>query len=363
MPRRIPTFSLSFPLAAATSALAVCAAVCLAFHFGAQLIAPASIAKAQGPIKVSVNEVIVPVTVTDEKGRFVSDLVKSDFKIFDENKEQKIDFFSHEQSQPIVIGFLIDTSNGMKIHWDKYKEAATELMLNLLPGDKRYSGYLITYGNQPELVADTSSDSEKMVEKMRRIKPAGGAALYDAIYMACTSRKTVNGEPYEPRRVLVVIGDGHDTASKKSLKEVTEIAQRNLVTIYAMSSVAFGFHTDGEDNLTELTAGTGGKVETPLNNAYKDVAGYLSTPSDDGNYALAVGTGGYTAEISSAIFRAVASLSGEITTQYVIRYNPDIAADSEGKQFRRIKVAVNLPGVELRYRPGYYPFAPPNATP
>src|SRR5215467_2094952 len=98
--------------------------------------------KAQAPIRVSVNEVIVPVTATDEKGRFISNLTKSDFHVFDEGKEQKIDFFSHEQAQPVVIGFLIDTSNGMKIHWDKYKEAATELMLNLLPGDKKYSGYL-----------------------------------------------------------------------------------------------------------------------------------------------------------------------------------------------------------------------------
>src|ERR1700723_1217776 len=197
------------------------------------------VAKAQAPISVSVNEVIVPITVTDDQGRFVSNLTKSDFKIFDENKEQKIDFFSHEQSQPIVIGFLIDTSNGMKVHWDKYKEAATELMLNLLPGGKRYSGYLITYGNEPQLVADTDSDAEKMVEKMRRMKPAGGSALFDAIYMACTSRKTVMGEPYEPRRVVVVIGDGHDTASKKSLQEVIEIAQRNLVTVYAISTAAF----------------------------------------------------------------------------------------------------------------------------
>ena len=100
--------------------------------------------------------------------------------------------------------------------------------------------------------------------------------------MACTSRKTVEGEPYEPRRVLIVIGDGHDTASKKTLQEVIEIAQRNLVTIYAMSTVAFGFHTDDEDNLTQLTAQTGGKVETPLNNMYKDVAGYLSKPSGRG---------------------------------------------------------------------------------
>jgi VWFA-related protein len=312
--------------------------------------------RAQAPIRVSVNEVIVPVTVTDDKGRFVSNLTKKDFKIFDENKEQKIDFFSHEQSQPIVIGFLIDTSNGMKIHWDKYREAATELMLNLLPGDKRYSGYLITYGNEPELVADTSSDSEKMVEKIRKIKPAGGAALYDAIYMACTSRKTIVGEPYEPRRIVVVIGDGHDTASRKTLQEVTEIAQRNLVTVYAMSTVAFGMHGEGEDNLVQITSQTGGKVETPLNNVYKDVSGYLETPSDFGNYALSVGTGGYTAEISSSIFRSVASLSGEITTQYVIRYTPDVAEKSESRQFRRIRVAVDLPGVQVRARNGYYPF-------
>jgi VWFA-related protein len=344
MQRRITIF-LTFVLTA------ICAAV--------YAWTPATIARAQAPIRVAVNEVIVPVTVTDEKGRFVSNLAKEDFRIFDENKEQKIDFFSHEQSQPIVIGFLIDTSNGMKIHWDKYQEAATELMLNLLPGDRKYSGYLISYGNAPELIADTSSDSEKMVDKMRKIKPAGGSALFDAIYMACTSRKTVQGEPYEPRRVLIVIGDGHDTASKKSLKEVVEIAQRSLVTVYAMSSVAFGFHTDGEENLAALTSETGGKVETPLNNVYKDVAGYLSTPSDAGNYALSVGTGGYTAEISSAIFRAVASLSGEITTQYVIRYTPDVGPNSESKQFRKIKVAVNLPGVEIRYRNGYYPYAPP----
>jgi len=348
MLRRISTLVLTFTIAAA-----ICAVVAIFVPM------PGTVAQAQSPIKVSVNEVIVPVTVTDEKGRFVSNLTKSDFRIFDENKEQKIDFFSHEQSQPVVIGFLVDTSNGMMIHWDKYKEAATELMLNLLPGDKRYSGYLISYGTTAELVANTSSDSEKMVAKMSRIKPGGGAALYDAIYMACTSRKTVNGEPYEPRRVVIVIGDGHDTASRKSLKEVIEIAQRNLVTIYAMSTVAFGFHTDGEENLTELTAETGGKVETPLNNAYKDISGYLSQPSDAGNYAIAVGTGGYTAEISSAIFRAVASLSGEITTQYVIRYTPDVGPNSEARQFRRVKVAVNLPGVELRYRNGYYPFAPP----
>lgn len=323
------------------------------------LLTVSVLAFAQTPISVSVNEVIVPVTVTDDKGRFVSNLTKKDFHIFDENKEQKIDFFSHEQSQPIVIGFLIDTSNGMKIHWPKYQEAATELILNLLPGDRKYSGYLITYGNQPELVTDTSSDSEKMVEKLRKIKPAGGSALYDAIYMACTNRKVVQGEPFEPRRVIVVIGDGHDTASKHSLQEIEEVAQRNLVTIYSMSSQAFGFSSDSSDTLQEITSLTGGKVEVPLNDVYKDVSGYLSKPSDAGNYAITVGTGGYTAELASALFKSVANLSGEITTQYVIRYNAQFDATEKeaAKQFRRIRVVVDLPNVTVRARAGYFPQA------
>jgi Ca-activated chloride channel family protein len=332
---------------------------CLGFTGVTCLLVLTSPVTAQEPIRVTVNDVIVPVTVTDDKGRFVSNLEKKDFHLFDEGREQNISFFSHLQSQPIVIGFLLDQSNGMKIHWDKYKEATSELMLNLLPLEKKYSGYLITYGNEPELVSDTNADSEKMVEKLRKMKPGGGSALFDAIYMACTSRKTIKGEPYEPRRVVVVIGDGHDTSSKKTLKEVIEIAQRNLVTVYALSTVAFGFHTDAEDNLVQLTDQTGGRVVTPLNDIYKDISGYLSTPSDAGNYAITVGTGGYTAQISSAIFRAIANLEGEITTQYVMRYTPDVKEKGADRQFRRIRVAVDLQNVTLRYRTGYYPFAPP----
>src|SRR5580692_3027082 len=58
-----------------------------------------------------VKEVLVPVTVTDDKGRFVSNLDAKDFRIFDEGEEQKIDFFSRERSQPVVVGFLLDMSS------------------------------------------------------------------------------------------------------------------------------------------------------------------------------------------------------------------------------------------------------------
>ncbi len=319
---------------------------------------PAAVAQAEEPrpIQVSVQEVIVPVTVTDEQGRFVTDLDQKDFKIFDEGKQQQIIYFNRERNQPVVVGFLIDISNANRLHWKTFREAAIDLINTLLPGDPKYSGYLISYGNDAELQANTSSDPEKMMEKMRRIKPGGGAALYDAVYIACTSRDLVKGEPIEPRRIIVIIGDGHDSASKKGIEEVLELAQRNLVTIYAVSTTAYGFVAEGEKNLLRLAEATGGRVEYPLNTLYKDVSGYLSTPSDEGNYAYKVGTGGYASAIASGMFKAIANVAGEITTQYVMRYRPN--STDMAKVYRSIHVEVPLPNVKIRHRKGYYPYKP-----
>jgi hypothetical protein len=188
------------------------------------------------------------------------------------------------------------------------------------------------------------------------MKAGGGAALYDAVYMACTSRTLVKGEPIEPRRVIIIVGDGHDTASSKNLQEVLELAQRNLVTIYGVSTVSFGFNVEGEANLKRLAESTGGRVVYPLEDIYKDVSGYLSTPSDEGNYALKVGTGGYASAIMRGIVNAIAATAGEIQLQYILRYVPvetDVA-----KTFRRIQVRVNVPNVKVRAREGYFPYTP-----
>jgi VWFA-related protein len=310
------------------------------------------------PIQVQVNEVIVPVTVTDEHGRFVSDLDKNDFTILDEGQPQKIQFFSRERSQPIVIGFIMDMSNASRLQWKHYQESAMELALTLLPGDKKFSGFLISYSNEAELLVNTTSESEPIVEKMRKLKPTGGAALYDAIDMALTKHKMVKGEPIEPRRILVIIGDGHDNASKHTLDQVLELAQRDLVTIYGVSTVAFGDITPDEQNLVRLARETGGRVVSPLQKVYDDVLGYLSTPMDEGNYKFKAETGGYAGELAQGMFKAITDIAGEVTTQYILRYIPDVAEDKKTKSFRKIEVVVNLSGVRVRARKGYYPFNP-----
>jgi len=317
-------------------------------------------AKSEQAFTSSVSEVIVPVSVQDEKGRFVRDLDLKDFELFDEGKRQQITFFTRERNQPVVIGFLIDLSNTNRLHWDKFKEAIQDLVLATLEPDgkpdKRFSGYLVGYSTEAELMVNTTNDPEKLLDRVRRIKAGGAAALYDAVYMACTSRTLVKGEPIEPRRVIVIVGDGHDNSSKKNINEVVEIAQRNLVTIYGVSTVAFGFRSEGEPNLKRLAEATGGRVVYPLENVYSDVSGYLSTPSDEGNYALKVGTGGYASAIMRGIVNAIAATAGEITTQYILRYTP--SETDVAKSFRRIEVKVHLANVKVRAREGYYPFAP-----
>jgi Ca-activated chloride channel homolog len=301
-------------------------------------------------------EVIVPVTVTDDKGRFVSNLEQKDFQILDQGKLQNIRFFSRERNQPVVVGFLMDLSNASRIQWKNYQDAAIDLVLTLLPGDKKFSGYLIGYANQAEVMVNTTTDPQPIIDRLRKLKPGGGSALYDAIYNACTNRKLVQGEPVEPRRILVVVGDGHDNSSTKTLDQVLELAQRNLVTIYGISTTAYGFSSEGDKNLVRLAEETGGRVEYPLQNVYKDVDGFLSKPSDEGNYALKVGTGGYASAISSAIFRSIANVAGEVTTQYIIRYTPE--ETDPPRKFREINVKVALPDVTVRARKGYYPFNP-----
>jgi hypothetical protein len=164
----------------------------------------------------------------------------------------------------------------------------------------------------------------------------------------------VPGEPAQPRRVIIIIGDGHDNASKKTLNEVVELAQREQVTVYGISTVSNGFTNAAEDNLVKLADATGGKVEYPLQNIYKDISGYLQVPRDGGNFAYDLGTGGYTNARASKLFGTIADISGEITLQYILRFIPDVPEGSK-KVRRELKVKVELRDVNVRAKPAYFP--------
>jgi VWFA-related protein len=304
------------------------------------------------PIRVGVTEVVVPVTVTDQNDKFVTGLKKADFDIYDQGVKQTIKYFSAERSQPVVVGFLMDLSSSMKIQWKEYKENAIEMALTLLPGDQKYQGYLIGYSTEAELMVNTTNEADRLVAKLEKVTPGGGAALYDGIYLACTSRKLVKGEPLEPHRVLIVMGDGHDNASHHTMEEVIELAQRNLMTIYAVSTDAYGMESGNAKNLRRLADATGGRVEYPLMNVYANTQGFLSRPANDGNREFGDGTGGYQAKILGSLFKSIQAIAGEITTQYMLRYSPNTPG-YEGDE-HSLHVEVHIPNVNVRSRTQYF---------
>jgi hypothetical protein len=120
--------------------------------------------------------------------------------------------------------------------------------------------------------------------------------------------------------------------------------------------MSYGIANEYKDNLERLATETGGHLEYPLNDSrYKDTSGYLSNPQDAGNYALTVGTGAYEAAILKGIIESVAGVSGEITTQYVLRYVPDFDPEEKPRPYRKIRVDIPaLPNVKMHHRPGYW---------
>lgn len=311
--------------------------------------------------RVRTTEVQIPVTVTDDQGKFISNLTKDDFRVLDEGRPQLIRYFQPPQvhQQPIVVGFLVDLSNSAKRFWPTYQEAIRELIWSLLPGDQKYSGYLISYRTEANLEIDTTSDGTKLADRIAKLKPGGGAALYDAIYLACTRRIVVPGEPYNPRRVIIVIGDGHNNAGSHNKGEVVELAKREMVTIYGMSTVSYGADNVADDDLQAVAAQTGGRVEYPLGpNLYKDIAGFVSQPMDAGNYVYEAGTGGYAAAVSKSIVDSDANILGSIQSQYILGWVPDIDPGVSQKDFRRVKV--EIPTLQNRMvriytNDGYFP--------
>ncbi len=315
-------------------------------------------------IQVDVNVVNVPVTVTDNEGRFIVDLKKEDFEVYENGEPVEIRYFTKTTPDeeeagtvpPLRAGFLVDLSNTARLYYKQYKESIGDLAFLLIPEGGVNKGFLMGYHTTVDLIVDTTGDPYELAQKMEKLKHGGGSAMLDAVYRACAEKLV--SDPYqgsgEPRKVVVVVGDGHDNASKRTLDEVIYACQRSQVTVYAVSTVAYGFHEPQEENLVRMVEATGGRISRPLQDIHKDTLGYLSKPQDAGNYALTVGTGQYARVQLEALYKGILGISGNVQSQYILGYVPPTSFDDN--DFRKVEVKVKLDApVQMHYRPGYYP--------
>jgi len=258
------------------------------------------------PMRKDVNLVLVPTTVIDSFNRPVKSLRIHDFIVYDGDEPQVIKYFNEEDA-PISIGILLDTSGSMKKKYELARQAVTQLFANANSEDDYF---VITFSEQPELLADTTKSIETIEAELANVQPSGGTPLLDAIYLGLDKLKDARYQ----RRALVIISDGGDNSSRYRTREIRALAQESDVQIYAMGifsplTISIEDHL-GKKLLTEITDATGGR------------AVFLSS--------------------AARLPEVSAEFSRELRNQYVLGYQPS-HLQADGKLHKiKVKLATRL---------------------
>jgi VWFA-related protein len=230
-------------------------------------------------IILDVTRVNMLFTVTDKKGRFITDLKKDDFQVIESKRDQTIQEFAAESDLPLRLGILIDTSNSIRERFKFEQEAAISFITSVVhTGQDR--AMIVTFDTKTELAADLIDDTEKLSRIVRDLRAGGGTSLYDAIYFACRDKLAQDQPRHKFRRAIVVVSDGDDNQSSMTRDQALEMAQKADVVIYAISTNITRIESDGDKVLRYLTGETGGRAFFPfkvedLDQSFENIANEL----------------------------------------------------------------------------------------
>jgi Ca-activated chloride channel family protein len=272
------------------------------------------------PMRVDVNLVLVPVTVTDPDNRLVTGLEKENFEVMDSGVSQQIRHFSSEDA-PVSIGVIFDMSGSMSNKIDKSREAIVEFFKTANPDDEFF---VITFNDRPVLLQDFTDRIEDIQEKLTTIQPRDRTSMLDAIYLGMNKMRQAKYE----RKALLIISDGGDNHSRYTENEIKSMVREADVQIYAIgiydNQGATPEEVKGPALLSEISDWTGGRT----------------FPIDNVNELADVAT----------------KIGVELRNQYVLGYRPS-KPGRDGK-WRKIKVRLNppkgLPPLHVFAKTGYY---------
>ena len=275
------------------------------------------------PLRADVDLVLIPTTVTDGRNRPVTDLHRQNFTIYEENEPQQIRNFSTEDA-PISVGLILDVSKSMTNKIETERAAVAEFFKSANPDDDYF---VITLGDRPRIIADTTQSLDQIQAKLSLIIPNGNTALLDGIYLGVDKLSSARYQ----RRALVIISDGGDNHSHYTPKETKSLLQEADVLIYAigifdnMPVPVFKTIEEklGKRLLTEMTEASGGRT-------------------------IAADSREKVPEIAAAVSR-------ELREQYVLGYRSTNGLH-DGK-WRKIKLQVTasegVPPLHAYYKKGY----------
>lgn len=259
-------------------------------------------------------------TVSDRKGRFVINLTKNDFDVFEEKKPQSILEFISESNLPLRLAILVDTSNSIRDRFRFQQEAAVEF-INSVIRPKEDRAVVVSFDNQVELRADLTGDVDKLSATIRDMRPGGGTALFDAVYFACKDKLMQDQPLFKFRRAMVILTDGDDTQSIHTREQAIEMALKADVVIYTISTNITRIESDGDKILKHMSERTGGVTFFPFK--------------------------------ASDLAQSFENIANELRSQYNILYRPEpIKTDGQWHPVQiRVKGRKDL---VVRARPGYF---------
>lgn len=299
--------------------ISLIAAFCIVLPAPAQNIVD-SAKGGQQTLSVDVDIVNVVFTVLDRKGRFITGLKQDEFRVFEDNGPQTISNFSRETGLPLTVALLIDTSGSIRDRLRFEQKAAIEFFYSSLrPGSDK--GLIITFDSAVDLIQDYTDNPEVLAKAVKQMRAGGGTALYDAMYLAATHKTAGQAG----RRVMIVITDGDDNSSRVSMTETLEMAQRNDMAIYTISTNGTAGsrsreQEQGDRVLKKFAEETGGRMFSPFR---------LEELTQD-----------------------FLSIGEELRAQYTLAYRPT-SLQRDGT-FRRIRIEISEKGYQVRARQGYY---------
>ncbi|HLJ48918.1 MAG TPA: VWA domain-containing protein [Bryobacteraceae bacterium] len=263
-----------------------------------------------GAIRLNVDLVLVPVTVTDPQERPVKGLRKDDFRLFEDESQQEITQF-YSQEAPISIGIVFDSSLSMTRKMEASREAISNFVRMSLPGDEFF---LLRFSDRPESLCAFTKDVKEIEDATARIRARGWTALYDAIYLGVNHMKRA---AYQ-RKVLFVLSDGEDNNSRYSEREILNLVREADVRIFAISIL------DRSPVLERLAEETGGRA--------------------------------FRVRKLEELPDLAESVSAEIHSEYVLGYSPEVRPN-DGK-YRKLKVELvpkaGSGPMRASWRRGYY---------
>jgi Ca-activated chloride channel homolog len=218
---------------------------------------PANASDDPNRITLDVTRVNLLFTVSDKKGRFVTDLNKDDFEIIESKKPQSIIEFTAETDLPLRLAILIDTSNSIRERFKFQQEAATDF-INQVIRPQQDKGMVVSFDTSAELVSDLTDDPLQLARAVRGLRPGGGTALFDAIFFACRDKLALDKPSHKFRRAVVILSDGEDNQSHWTREQALEMAHKADAVIYTISTNITHIETDGDKILKHLAQETGG---------------------------------------------------------------------------------------------------------